>query len=67
MENAYLLAKCREKVYIVAGPEFGDMEKKILIINKALYGLKSSGASFRSFLAKRLDDMGFKPSMTAIK
>ena len=63
VENAYLLAKCREKVCIVAGPEFGDMKGKTLIINRALYGLKSSGASFRSFLAERLDDMGFKPSI----
>ena len=63
IENAYLLAKCREKICIIAGPEFGDMEGKTLIINKALYGLKSSGASFRAFLAERLDDMGFKSSM----
>ena len=35
----------------------------MLIINKALYGLKSSWAAFRSFLAERLDEMNFKPSM----
>ena len=39
------------------------MRGKTLIVNKALYGLKSSGASFRYFLAERLDDMGFKSSM----
>ena len=63
VENAYLLAKCREKKCVIAGHEFGDMRGKTLIVNKALYGLKSSGASFRYFLAERLDDMGFKSSM----
>ena len=32
---------------------------KYFIVSKALYGLKSAGASFRSFLAKRFDAMGF--------
>ena len=31
------------------------MEGKTLITNKVLYGLKSSGASFRAFLSARLD------------
>jgi hypothetical protein len=31
-------------------------------IKKALYGLKSSGATFRVHLAKTLDAMGYKPS-----
>ena len=33
-----------------------------MIITRALYGLKSSGAAFRAFLAERLDEMGFKSS-----
>ena len=41
--NAYLEAKTKEKLYIVAGPEFEELEGHILIIHKALYGLKSSG------------------------
>ena len=63
VENAYLLAPCREKICIIAGAEFGELKGRTLIVNKALYGLKSSGASFRSFLAQRLDEMNFKPSM----
>ena len=63
IENAYLSAPCREKVWMIAGPEFGHMKGKILIIRKALYGLKSSGAAFRAFLAERLDDIGFKSSI----
>ena len=35
-------------------------ERKVFIVVRALYGLKSSDAEFRAFLAKRLDNMGFK-------
>ena len=41
--NAYVEAKTKEKLYIVAGPEFDGLEGHILVIYKALYGLKSSG------------------------
>jgi len=41
--NAYLEAETQEKVYIIAGPEFGDLEGHTLIIFKALYGLRTSG------------------------
>ena len=63
IENAYLTAPCKEKVYTIAGSEFGPLRGKILIIEKALYGLKSSGAAFRSFMAEKLDSMNFKSSM----
>ena len=43
IENAYLEAFTDEKLYIVAGPEFQELEGYILIFLKALYGLKSSG------------------------
>ena len=32
-----------------------------VIIRKALYGPKSSGAAFRAHLAETLHDIGFKP------
>ena len=43
--NAYLNAPCREKVYFTAGREFGpsNMGKTVVVV-RALYGLKSSGA-----------------------
>ena len=41
--NAYLEAKTKEKLYVVAGPELEELEGHILVIYKALYGLKSSG------------------------
>ena len=64
IENAYLTAPCREKVWIKGGKEFGELEDCILIVERALYGLRSSGAAFRAFLAETLDDMGFKSSET---
>ena len=61
-KNAYLTAPCREKIYFIAGPELGSDQGKIMIIRRAsLYGLKSSGAAFRSFFAEILHDMGYKP------
>ena len=63
IQNAYLTAPCKEKIWTIAGPEFGpeDCGKKMLIV-RALYGLKSSGAAFRSFLAETIHDLGFVPS-----
>ena len=60
--NAYLEAKTKEKVCIVAGPEFGDLEGHVLVINKALYGLRSSGLRWHEQFADTLRDMGFQPS-----
>ena len=62
IQNAYLTAKCREKIYTIAGPEFGSEEGSVMLIKMALYGLKSSGAAFRSKLAKVIHDLGFRPS-----
>jgi len=62
IENAYLTAPYREKCWLLAGPEFGSDMGKVMIVKRALYGLKSSGAAFRSFLATRLDEIGFVPS-----
>ena len=63
IKNAYLTAPPREILYTWAGPEFGPNQGKPFIITKALYGLKSSGASFRAHLAKHLEEeLGFKSS-----
>ena len=50
IQNAYLTAECREKIWTIAGPEFGSNAGKPMIVVRALYGLKSSGAAFRAFL-----------------
>ena len=60
--NAYLEAYTKEKVYIIAGPEFGsERHGCILIIIKALYGLRTSGARFHEKFADTLMSMGFTP------
>ncbi len=51
ISNAFLNATPREKVYATAGPEFGTVfQGKHVLIVRALYGLKSSGAAWRSHL-----------------
>ncbi|MEM7375743.1 MAG: reverse transcriptase domain-containing protein, partial [Bacteroidota bacterium] len=61
--NAFLNAHTNEKLFIVAGPEFGPkLEGKRLIIDKSIYGLKSSGARFHELTSVVLADMGFKPT-----
>jgi shikimate kinase len=52
--NAYLKADCCEKIWTVAGPEFGSDAGAVMIVKKALYGLKSSGAAWRALFASTL-------------
>jgi hypothetical protein len=58
---AYLEAKMSELLFIVAGPEFGDLEGHMLIIYKELYGLCSSGLRWHERFSPCLRDMGFFP------
>ena len=60
--NAYLEAFTDEKLYIVAGPEFQELEGYILIFLTALYGLKSSGKRLAEVIHGILRDMKFVPS-----
>ena len=62
IQNAFLTAPCRERLYTIAGPEVGSDEGKIMIIVRALYGLKSAGATFRAFLGEHLYSLGFRSS-----
>ena len=57
--NGILYGKTKEKVCITAGPEFGAILcRNNLIINKALYGLRTSAARFHENLS--LLRLGFK-------
>ncbi len=60
--NAYLQATTKEKVYTIAGPEFGEFQGHNMLIVRALYGLKSSGAAWHEHFSNNLYDMNFKPS-----
>ena len=62
IQNAYLTADCREKIWTQAGLEFGSEAGMIMLICKALYNLRSSGAAFRAHLAETLYDIGFVPT-----
>jgi hypothetical protein len=50
-----------ERIYMTAGPEFGQgKEGQPVMIVRALYGLRSSGARWQDHLAATLRDAGFK-------
>ena len=49
---------------IKAGPEFGELQGNLLIIDKALYGLRLSGKAFNHLLSDCLLDLGFVPSLS---
>ena len=55
IQYAYLTALTWEKIWTIAGPDFGSEKGRIVMVVRALYGLKSSGAEFWSFLAETLD------------
>ena len=55
--NAYLESYTKEKVYIIAGEEFGNRAGHTLILRKAIYGLKSSGLRWSERCADCLRDM----------
>ena len=60
VQNAYLNAPTKEKCWFKAGLEFGsDKVGHPVIIVRALYGLKSSGARWRDHMASTLRDAGF--------
>jgi hypothetical protein len=59
--NAYLEAYTAEKLFIMAGPEFGELEGHMLIISKALYGLRTSGLRWHERFSQCLREMGFEP------
>ena len=52
IQNAYLTADCREKIWTRAGPELGLEAGTVMLICKALYLLRSSGAAFCAHLAE---------------
>ena len=59
--NVYLEAFTDEKLYIVAGPEFQELEEYIFIFLKALSGLKSSSKRWAEVIHGILRDMKVLP------
>ena len=60
--NAYLEAYTDEKLCIIAGPEFKELQGHLLIMIKALYGTCSGGARWHDRLFDILQELKFKPS-----
>ena len=59
--NAFVNAYTNEKVFAIAGPEFGkEQEGQVVIIVKALYGLATSAERWHSHFADFLRSLGFR-------
>jgi len=56
----YLNANCHEKIFAVGRKEFGSDEGCVIIVQKALYELKSAGVAWRALFAESIVVMGFK-------
>jgi hypothetical protein len=59
VSSASLEASTQEKVYFVAGKEFGDLSGHTFFITKALYGLQSSGLRWHKKFFNILQALGF--------
>ena len=60
--NAYPHAKMKEKVYVIARPEFRNNEGRYVVIDRALYGLKTSGHMWHAHFSEKLRSLGWIPS-----
>ncbi len=61
--NAFVNAFTNEKVYAVAGKEFGEaLEGCIIVVRKALYGLRTSAERWYAHFADSLRGIGFAPT-----
>ncbi|GFH50714.1 hypothetical protein CTEN210_07190 [Chaetoceros tenuissimus] len=61
IQNAFLSAPTEEKIFFYAGDEWGADKDRVVVVVRALYGLKSSALQFRNHLAATLGNkLGFK-------
>ena len=58
--NAYLDAHTQEKLFIIGGAEFEELQEFILIFNKALHGLKYIGKRWAEKFYDIIKDMGLR-------
>ena len=64
VQNAYLNAPTKEKIYFIAGNEWKADEGKVVVIVRALYGLKSSALQWRNHISDVIGNkLGFKSSL----
>jgi len=62
ISNAFCTAPVTEQIYTRAGPKFGNQEGCILVLKRALYGLKTASRSFHEFFGHCLLQLGFSPT-----
>ena len=63
IQNAYLNAHWHEKIWFYARPEYGQHQTKVMIIERALFSTKSSGAAWRIiFFLFVKESLGFVPT-----
>jgi hypothetical protein len=60
--NAFCTAPSMEKVWSIAGKEFGAREGAKVSLKRALYGTRTASRAFHEFLGELLQRMGFQPS-----
>ena len=60
--SAYLMALTIEKICVLLGEEWEELAGVLVIVIRALYGLKISGAMYWQFFADTVMKMGFRPS-----
>ena len=53
VSTAFLHGKTHEKVHIVAGPEFGEDEGKVMIVERGCYGLETSAIKSHGLQTKQ--------------
>ena len=61
--NAYITAPVIELICTTLWNELGDYQGRTEIVVRALYGLKSDGATFRNHLWGRMSGIGYKPCL----
>ena len=61
VSSAYCEASAQEKHLFIAGPEFWELEGHLLVIVRALYGLRTSSARWHDRFADTLRSMGYNP------
>ena len=60
IQNTYLNAPCAEKIWFVSGDESREDKVRVILIVRALYGLKYAGLLWRSALALEFFGNWFK-------
>lgn len=60
--NAFVQADTKEKIYTIAGKEFGNKKDCVVVIKKALYGLATSARQWNIKLGDSIRKLGFNPT-----